>query len=257
MSRMSRMRRQDDGDHEEHPSEAWLIALADMMTLLMVTFLMMFAISNMDLEKFKVFQEAFADGTGAALPALPGNGLPAEGIVSGVVTIPAAAPTPSPTKVPNKNVLDKAALRKLQEEITKALAKAGLADRVEATITSRGLVVYVTSAVLFRSGEADVTEPGKLLLDGLGPILSRIGNDLVVEGHTDARPISSERFASNWELSGARAAAVARRLMDSAGVSHDRVSIGGYADTRPRQDAATEEAYATNRRVEIVVESPR
>lgn len=254
---MSRMRRHDDGDHDEHPSEAWLIALADMMTLLMVTFLMMFAISNMDLEKFKVFQEAFADGTGSALPQFPGNGVPVDGEVSDIAKVtPTAVPSPSPTKAPPKNVLDKADLKKLQVEITKALAKAGLADRVEAKITSRGLVVYVTSAVLFQSGQADVTEPGKVLLDGFGPILSRIGNDLVVEGHTDARPISSRQFASNWELSGARAAAVARRLMDSSRVSTDRVSIGGYADTRPRQDAPTEEAYAKNRRVEIVVESP-
>ena len=69
-------------DHEEHPSEAWLIALADMMTLLMVTFLMMFAISSLDLKKFQTFKEAFAKGTGTVLPQLPGEGVPTEGDIS-------------------------------------------------------------------------------------------------------------------------------------------------------------------------------
>ena len=87
-------------------------------------------------------------------------------------------------------------------------------------------------------------------------MLGKVGNGLVVEGHTDSRPISSARFASNWELSAMRATAVARRLM-ADGVDSKRVSIAGYADTKPRKDLPTEDAYAANRRVEIVVEAPK
>lgn len=246
-----RRRRKHHDDHEEHPSEAWLIALADMMTLLMVTFLMMFAISNLDLQKFKTFQEAFAEGTGASLPALPGEGVPTEG----EVVEEARAPV-EPAAQPAGDVLDAASLEELRKKVQAQLDKAGLADRIQAKTDRRGLVLYVTSGVLFGSGRADVTAVGRTLLDSLGPVLRGVGNDLVVEGHTDSRPVRGGRFASNWELSAMRATAVARQLMDDGKIDSKRVSIAGYADTRPRRNLPGEAAFAANRRVEIVVEAP-
>ncbi len=254
-------RRKHHEEHEEHASEAWLIALADMMTLLMVTFLMMFAISSLDLKKFQTFKEAFAEGTGTTLPSLPGEGVPTEG----EITDEAKAP---PEDVPQANadmwsantggtILDPEALTELQRKVQVQLKKAGLQDRIEAKIDGRGLVLYVTSALLFDSGQAEVSTQGRALLDAVGPVLKGVGNDLVVEGHTDSRPIKSARYASNWELSALRATSVARQLMEVGQVSRDRVSIAGYADTRPRKDLPTAEAFAANRRVEIVVEAPK
>ncbi|MCU1691764.1 MAG: OmpA/MotB domain protein [Frankiales bacterium] len=253
-------RRKHHEEHDEHPSEAWLIALADMMTLLMVTFLMMFAISSLDLKKFQTFKEAFAEGTGTTLPSLPGEGVPTEGDIS---EQPLAPRDGTPIAQADKwsantggKILDPKALTELKKRIDKELEKAGLADKVEAKVDARGLVLYVTSAVLFESGDAEVTRQGTAMLDGLGEVLKGVGNPLIVEGHTDSRPISSSRYASNWELSAMRATAVARQLMDKASISAKRLSIAGYADTRPREDAPTEHAYALNRRVEIVVEAP-
>lgn len=256
---MSRRRARHE-DHDEHPGEAWLIALADMMTLLMVTFLMMFAISSLDLKKFQTFKEAFAKGTGTVLPQLPGEGVPTVGEPTDKPLAPKdGTPVPQASAwaaVMGGKVLDAKALHEMQERIEQQIVKAGLADKVEARITARGLVLYVTDAVLFRTAEADVTPQGTALLDALAPALKSVGNDLVVEGHTDKRPIHSARFASNWELSALRATNVARRLVETDGVAAGRVSIAGYGSTRPRLDAATEQAYAANRRVEIVVETP-
>ena len=252
-------RKKHHEDHDEHPSEAWLIALADMMTLLMVTFLMMFAISSLDLKKFQTFKEAFAEGTGTVLPSLPGEGVPTEGEVTEEPLAPESDVPPVAdawSANTGGKILDPQALNELQKKIQAQIKKAGLEDRVEAKVDGRGLVLYVTSGVLFDSGEADVTTQGKALLDGLALVLKKVGNGLVVEGHTDSRPISSPQFASNWELSAMRATAVARRLM-ADGVNRERVSIAGYADTKPRKDLPTEEAYAANRRVEIVVEAPK
>jgi chemotaxis protein MotB len=246
-------------EHDEHPSEAWLIALADMMTLLMVTFLMMFAISSLDLKKFQTFKEAFAKGTGTSLPALPGEGVPTVGETTDVAKAPtdaSAVPVADAyTATTGGKVLDAKALEELRKKIAAQLDKAGLSDMVEAKIDGRGLVLYVTSAVLFDSGEAEVTTHGRAMLDALGPVLRGVGNHLVVEGHTDSRPISSTRFSSNWELSAMRATAVARQLMDVGHIPSSRVNIAGYADTRPRENARTDSAYARNRRVEIVVEA--
>ncbi|MDP9434528.1 MAG: flagellar motor protein MotB [Actinomycetota bacterium] len=256
---MSKRHKKHHEDHDEHPSEAWLIALADMMTLLMVTFLMMFAISVMDLKKFQTFKEAFAEGTGTSLPKFPGEGVPTVGEITETPLAPPDGTTDPKTTTTGEqaaDVLDRKDLTELAKKINQQLAEAGISDEVEARITKRGLVVYVTNGVLFDSGEAEVTRPGTALLEGLGVILAGIGNDLVVEGHTDKRPIRSAKFASNWELSAMRATAVARQLMDTSGIPGKRVAIAGYADTRPRQDAATSAAYAANRRVEIVVELP-
>ena len=261
---MSRRRRHED--HEEHPSEAWLIALADMMTLLMVTFLMMFAISSLDLKKFQTFKEAFAKGTGTVLPQLPGEGVPTEGDVSKLPLAPkngdpkpqASAWVPNPGG-PNdpKPVLDKAKLQTLKQVLVEQVKKAHLEDEVVVANDPRGLVLYVTSGVLFNSGEARLTAQGLSLLKDLGPTFGSIGNNLVIEGHTDSRPINSAAFPSNWELSTARATAVLRNLIELEKVADGRLSAAGFADTKPRKTGTTEADLALNRRVDIVVEAPR
>ena len=249
-------------DHEEHPSEAWLIALADMMTLLMVTFLMMFAISSLDLKKFQTFKEAFAEGTGTVLPSLPGEGVPTEGEPNDKPLAPKNGdPQPkesawSATFGSEKPVADKKELEKLREKISKKIQQVGLADKVQVASDPRGLVLYVTSGVLFDTGEARLTNEGLHLLDALGPVFRSVGNDMVVEGHTDSRPISSDAFPSNWELSTARATAVLRNLIEKEQVAGDRLSAAGYADTKPREKGTSEAALAANRRVDIVVEAP-
>lgn len=250
-------------DHEEHASEAWLIALADMMTLLMVTFLMMFAISSLDLKKFQTFKEAFAEGTGTVLPQLPGEGVPTEGEVSDKPLAPKDGdPKPQASAWaasvggPSKPVLDRAKLEELRKELVAKVAKSGLADRVQIASDPRGLVLYVTDGVLFNTAEARLTPKGLLLLDGLGPVFRSMGNALVIEGHTDNRPIDTAAFPSNWELSTARATAVLRNLIEKEHVVKERLTAAGYADTKPRSKGTSDAALAENRRVEIVVTAP-
>lgn len=248
---MSKRRKKHHDDHEEHPSEAWLIALADMMTLLMVTFLMMFAIAIVDLQKFKQFSQAFAEATGQHVPPLTEEPNDQEVDPSKSATeaeqASAAAATP---------VLDREDLQKLKEKIQAAINRAGLQQEIDVTMDPRGLILYVTSGVLFDSGKAQLTPTGQDLLVRLGPVFSGIGNDLVVEGHTDSRPISSAQFPSNWELSTARATAVVRHLADQAKIDVHRLTASGFADTRPRKKGKDLASLSANRRVDIVVEAP-
>lgn len=247
---MSRRRHRHEGDHDEHPSEAWLIALADMMTLLMVTFLMMFAIAVVDLQKFKTFARAFSEATGQNLPTLVDTPSPDE--VEAEKT-ELAQPAPPPAQPP---VLDRADLEQLREKVSQAVRTAGLHEQVDVEMDRRGLVLYVTSGVLFDSGQARLTPKGGALLDRLGDVFKPLGNDLVIEGHTDAVPIRSAQFPSNWELSTTRATAVLRHLVQSDQLDPRRLSASGYADTRPRAQGRDAAALATNRRVDIVVEAP-
>ncbi len=258
MSGITRRKRHED--HEEHASEAWLVAFADMMTLLMVTFLMMFAISALDLQKFKTFQEAFEQGLGKNTHQLAAEGAPAEGTPHDVPIgttegTPVATPSPAPL-VAGPKKLQPEELDKLKEKIEAAVAKAGLQSSVQVEKDPRGLIMYVTSGILFDAGKAQITPVGSGLLSGLGPALTSIGNDLVVEGHTDSRPISSAAFPSNWELSTARATSVLRYLIDKDHVTATRMTASGFADTRPRDPGTSGAAFAKNRRVDIVVFAP-
>jgi chemotaxis protein MotB len=133
-----------------------------------------------------------------------------------------------------------------------AVEDAGLQDEVQLQLEARGLVMNVVSGVLFPSGSATLTTRGEALLKSLETVFASFNNQLVVEGHTDPRPISSSVFPSNWELSTTRATAVLRSLLTD-GIRDTRLSAAGYADTRPRASNATEAGMARNRRVDIVV----
>ena len=246
-------------EHEEHASEAWLVAFADMMTLLMVTFLMMFAISALDLQKFRTFQEAINQGLGNNTHSLASTGAPPEGEPRDVpIGAEEGKPNPQPKPIPESTgkLVQRKDLADLKAKVEKAAEEAGLTGALDIEVDPRGLILYVTSGVLFEAGEADITGRGTVLLGRLGDVLAPIDNRLVVEGHTDRRPISTPEFPSNWELSTSRATAVLRHLIAAEDLPGSRLSAAGYADTHPRAKGSDEASLAKNRRVDIVVEVP-
>ena len=122
------------------------------------------------------------------------------------------------------------------------------------TTDPRGLVVEVTSRVLFRSGSAYMEREGLQVLDQVALALSKIDNRVMIEGHTDNVPVlRGATFPSNWELSTARATQVLRWITEVRGLFAPRFSAAGYADTHPRYPNDTPEHRSMNRRVEIVI----
>lgn len=238
------MRRRHAAHEEEHENhERWLLTYADLITLLLALFMMLYAMSVLDLRKYQAFQEAFTQGLG-------GHKTKAHDIAP---ETPDPITSPSATPVPQaENNLDQEDLKKLKKKLEKQLKDAGLQDEVQLELQPRGLVMNVVSGVLFDSASATLTRQGQALLGSLEPVFASFGNQLVVEGHTDPRPIRSTVFPSNWELSTTRATAVLRDLI-TEGIRATRLSAAGYADTRPRTSNATESGMARNRRVDIVV----
>ena len=236
-------RRHHEHTEEEHAShERWLLTYADLITLLLALFMMLYAMSVLDLRKYQAFQEAFTQGLG-------GHKTKANEIAPDKE--PSATPTASPVPDTAKS-LDQEDLKKLKVRLEKMLKEAGLQDEVQLQLEARGLVMNVVSGVLFPTASATLTSRGQALLKSLETVFASFDNQLVVEGHTDPRPISSSVFPSNWELSTARATAVLRDLLTD-GIRDTRMSAAGYADTRPRASNATEAGMARNRRVDIVV----
>ena len=254
-------RRKRHDVHEEHEShERWLITYADMITLLMAFFIMLFAMSQLDLAKFAAFRKGVAEHYGGhPSPALEGG-----------VGVLDANPTPKATeKAPGadaaqalaeKQAHDQAVeaenhnLDVAQEQIVSVLKGKGLGDAVRFRHEARGLVVtVVTDDVLFDLGSAALRPQGRAVLDGMAEALAALPNPIAVEGHTDNKPVLGGRFGSNWELSTARATEVLRYLVDAHRFPAGRLSAAGYADQRPLVANDTDAHRAQNRRVEVVV----
>ena len=265
-------------EHEEHENhERWLVSYADMMTLLMVLFIVLFAISQVDQKKFAALKTGLSAGFGAPVEILPGADSlldPGGGVAPESVNIsgstggakananinPQVAVDPqkvaeianSTSKAQVKKEVQN--LKKARSDLKKALAKAGQANGATFRFDERGLVVtIVTDNVLFVSGSATLEPQGRTILDAVGPTLRALPNQLSIDGHTNSIPIHTEQFFSNWELSSGRATGVLRYLHAAQGIPNGRMSATGFADTRPRLPKGDPRSVAANRRVEIVV----
>jgi chemotaxis protein MotB len=147
----------------------------------------------------------------------------------------------------------------LKEKIDGVIASQGLSDQVKTVVDDNGLKMELKNALLFESGQADITPTGRSAINRVAKLLPSIDSryQIAIEGHTDDVPIHTGRFDSNWELSSARAINVLK-LFTSAGIDPQHLSAQGYADTRPAMpiqgDAAAQaRARAENRRVVIRV----
>jgi len=130
-----------------------------------------------------------------------------------------------------------------------------LRDRVELSVHGGGVNLEISDSILFMPASAALTPSGTAMLGELANALKAQSYQLSIEGHTDNIPIETARFPSNWELSTARAAIVARHLV-KRGISAKRIRAIGYADTRPRADNLTPEGRGRNRRVSLVLQLP-
>jgi chemotaxis protein MotB len=263
-------------EHEEHANhEAWVIPYADLLTLLMAMFIALFAMSSVDIDKFK----ALAIGFNEALdgPSLdkgvfsksPGES-PLDGQGSGLSPQPGGAVGPA-DQPKAKRVLDtlvqqhedlevqRSVERKSLEGVSKRIEQRakelGLAGELSLRLEERGLVVtVVTDQVLFDSGSAVVKPEGDSVLRVVGSALQDVDNPILIEGHTDSTPIATAQYPSNWELSSGRAASVAR-FFEQMGMDRSRLRPEGLADLFPAGPNDNAEGRAKNRRVEIVVQS--
>lgn len=152
---------------------------------------------------------------------------------------------------PDTGAVSRDPLDRLLEELNEP----GLQGRVEVTRQPGGLDLEISDSILFTPASAALTVGGRALLDELAGVLASLPYELSVEGHTDDRPIATERFPSNWELASARASGVTRHLIGQ-GIAAGRVRAIGYADTRPRADNASAEGRARNRRVSFILRLP-
>ena len=270
--RRKRAKKHEEEEHENH--ERWLVSYADMVTLLMVLFIVLFAISQVDKAKFEELASGLASsfggpisvvqGTAKEPSVLDGGSMPVD-IESAIgppqdveqAEIDAAAAAAAAERA--KRIAGEAAaayddMAEARAQIDAALTAAGYAGAARYEIDERGLVVHIVAdAVLFDAEEAVLRPEGRTILDAVAPTLSQLPNVLRIEGHANHLPVTAGGpWPSNWELSGYRASTVLRHLA-GAGVPEPRMSATGYSSTRPLVPESDPTALTVNRRVDIVV----
>lgn len=252
--------------HEEHVNhERWAIPYGDLITLLLAFFVVMYAMSAVNEGKYRVLSQSMMEafhGTSRVIapsdmaPNAPASAAPvvdpqANGRGSALtpISLPGSAAQPAPTKEQqNLSAIQRSVEQALQPLIDKKL--------VVIRRTPSWLEIEIRTDILFPSGVARIAPQAQSVLDSLAGILAPFPNPLRIEGYTDNKPINTAVYPSNWELSAARAASVARLFSDH-GVTPGRLGIMGWGEVRPIADNATEDGRNRNRRVLVVVLSDR
>lgn len=264
-----------------------MITYADLITLLLIFFVILYAMSSLDTEKYKIVTGSLSDTFKSGTPVLEGgNGVldgnkgteeaanlgeaqnnSAAGTGSGQGNNTnnggkgAAADSQNGTTTeqqPSARELafreQEAKLAALMGVITKYVKDNNLGDQIFVADKPQGIAITLSDRFLFDAGRAELKSPALPALRQLSGLFRGIGATVSIEGHTDNVPVNAASvYKDNWELSGARALSVLRFFLDKEGLSPDTFQYAGYADTRPAYDNTTAEGRQKNRRVELIV----
>jgi chemotaxis protein MotB len=269
--------------HEQESRDRWMITYADLITLLLIFFVIMYAMSSLDTEKYNVVTGSLSqtfkrgssvlDGGNGLLDGKKGlDGLgetdgPANASSPSASTAPGtnngsgntdSGTTPTDNIMPSARELafreQEAKLAELMGVITKYVADNNLGNQIFVADKPQGIAITLSDRFLFDAGNAALKPPSLPALKQLSGLFRDIGATISIEGHTDNTPLSRlSRYNDNWELSGARALSVLRYFVDKEGLNPRTFQYAGYADTRPASDNTTEAGRQKNRRVEIIV----
>ncbi len=228
----------------EEGGERWVISYADLVTLLLGFFIILYASSKVDADKFKAlaiglnqaFSAGVKEGGPGGSPVFDGG----RGLLPGPV---------------NTGTIERD-LAVITSAVNARSVQAGVAGQIVVTRQDDTIVVRVPNQLLFPSASADVRPEALAVLDVAASVIADVPHLVRIEGHTDNVPVGTERYPTNWELSSARATAVLRYLIDHSTVERARVFAAGYAEFRPVAPNDTPEARALNRRADIVLLYP-
>jgi len=255
MQRGRRNKRQEEP--EEGGMERWLLSYADFITLLMVFFILMYALSKVDVAKYNAIAKSLSvvlTGTSISPPDKQGAS-----VIEGE--------TAQELEEMNKDIIDKVQLEAVQKQIEEFIKAeqaikpdqneestyTKLGDYIEIIEQERGLVVSIKDTLLFPSASNELNPQARLIIKQVGSALGMVPNHILVEGHTDNLPINTVKFPSNWELSVLRACNVMHVFQEEAGIAPERLSAVGYGEYRPRVPNLNPTNRAINRRVDIVI----
>ncbi|MGH6989090.1 MAG: flagellar motor protein MotB [Stellaceae bacterium] len=259
---MAADRRRREQDDKKENNERWVISYADFMTLLLATFVVLYAVSSINVSRYRAAAQAFSNVfNGKMVEQTRSTGAQLNGIFNHSPTpvpLPVNRPTvpipPDQPKVPSK-VRERvkklnAAYANLRRLLHATIAK----GQVQVTHNGMSVAININASVLFPSGSADLNQSALGVIDQIGLVLKDLPYAIQVNGYTDNAPIHTAQFNSNWELSAMRAISVVRRFVGD-GVDPAHLVGAGYGKYHPIATNDTPDGRAKNRRVAIIVRS--
>ncbi len=256
---MSKKRRYNHHVEEEHIDETWLIPYADLLTLLLALFIVLFSMRSEDKAKSDAMMEALykAFNTVSVFDTTNGGQSPSNTSYTDNKTLPKP-----PSKEDQKSIIaakkeqeanaEEKKLQDLMKQLQQYIDESHLNAEISLTDLEEGIQITLKDRIIFDSG-SDHLRPNFLpILDDIGKMLQTVDNTISIEGHTDNKPIHSAQFPSNWELSGARALSVVHYLQ-TKDIAPIRLRYSGYGEYRPVFPNDTDEHREANRRVNIII----
>jgi chemotaxis protein MotB len=255
---MARKKHHEEG-HVNH--ERWLVSYADMITLLMVLFVVLYAMGQTDKSKLEALrtslQRAFSVEVLRGAEATSLKGSSGSAVVAPVVPLAITQEVMAVTGQTTPDPHLASTLNEVREALLQVPVPSDTSGSVDVGASREGIVISLAGNLLFDSGKSDLKPRGMTLLDTLAERLRTMPNEIRVEGHTDNIPIATPLYPSNWELSSARATTIARYLAEHDEISASRLSAAGFGEFHPVAPNDTREGRARNRRVDLVVLFPQ
>ena len=230
---------------------AWMVTFADLALLLMAFFILMMSFSSIDLAKYRDVSESMND---AFNDALGGFDKPLEGRVGDEKADSDTVKEEVGNAASQVGESEDETRKKMKETFStlkSVLRKEVTEGKVSVESSGNAVIIRFDDSAYFTAGSEGLSPAMAPVLQRVANVLMSSPGTIVVEGHTDSQPISTERFRSNWDLSTARAASVVTELLQYAPIGDDRVVVQGHSDTKPVAPNDTAENRAKNRRVEI------
>jgi len=263
------MSRKREHEAEKENGERWLLTYSDLITLLMIFFVVLYSMSKVDAQRFAAVAESLNKALGGGTPAKielaksqVGPSLFQTGTPSSKTTVPGNGTDPNNTAYTKPEAsanasqgngdTEKMTIDAIKAKLDKFAADNGIQSTLVTTIEERGLVVSIQETLLFESGSADITARARDILEKISTVLAVAPNQIKVEGHTDNLPINTAKFPSNWELSVIRSTNVVH-ILQHDGISPDRLSAAGYGEFRPISSNDTDAGRGKNRRIDLII----
>lgn len=256
---MARKRRGGGGGHDEGGGghERWLLTYADMITLLLALFIVLFAMSTIDATQFNALKQSLSNSFRGSVLEEQGNVLGgSQNVLDGSAPTQASSPA-TIEELKRESVKSQGqALQRQQKRLSRIIARSGATSKARVVPSQRGFTITLAGDAFFQSGSAELVPQVERVLTKIAGDLQSERRQVAIEGHTDGVPISTAQFPDNEVLSAMRAHSI-YSFLARRGVKRERMRITGYADTRPRKRPVyPQQPVSANRRVEIVVLAP-
>lgn len=239
--------------HEMHISEAWLIPYADILTLLLALFIVLYSTAQVDQKKFEQLAYSFSvafNGSPTILDSIKTN----QQMTDGAPSSPTTTPASDPSLKEKAYAQETTQLTQSKAVLDKYIMENNLTGDLQTVMTEDGLVIRIRDTALFPSGSADIASGARRFGTEIAKMLVPLNQKIIISGHTDNIPINTSEFPSNWDLSAKRAVNFMKFLLSQQEkLQPNRFSAVGYGEFRPIAPNSVEDGRGKNRRVEVLV----